>query len=113
MEVLEKIFCPSLTYADVRRQDEYDEGHIPGAICIPNEFIGCDSPEALPDYDQIILIYCRSGRRSKEAAGKLAGMGYTNIYEFGGILDWMGYMKVKSIGGISSYKGELVRYKQI
>ena len=98
---------------DVRRQDEYDEGHIPGAICIPNESIGCDSPEALPDYDQIILIYCRSGRRSKEAAGKLAGMGYTNIYEFGGILDWMGYMKVKSIGGISSYKGELVRYKQI
>lgn len=75
---------------DVRRQDEYDEGHIPGAICIPNESIGCDSPEDLPDYDQIILIYCRSGRRSKEAAGKLAGMGYTNIYEFGGILDWMG-----------------------
>ncbi|MBR2528559.1 MAG: hypothetical protein IKE58_08835 [Blautia sp.] len=75
---------------DVRRQDEYDEGHIPGAICIPNESIGCDSPEALPDNDQIILIYCRSGRRSKEAAGKLAGMGYTNIYEFGGILDWMG-----------------------
>jgi rhodanese-related sulfurtransferase len=75
---------------DVRRQDEYDEGHIPGAICVPNESIGCDSPEALPDYDQIILIYCRSGRRSKEAAGKLAGMGYTNIYEFGGILDWMG-----------------------
>jgi rhodanese-related sulfurtransferase len=75
---------------DVRRQDEYDEGHIPGAICIPNESIGCDSPEALPDYDQIILIYCRSGRRSKEAAGKLAGMGYTSIYEFGGILDWMG-----------------------
>ena len=75
---------------DVRRQDEYDEGHIPGAICIPNESIGSDSPEALPDYDQIILIYCRSGRRSKEAAGKLAGMGYTNIYEFGGILDWMG-----------------------
>ena len=75
---------------DVRRQDEYDEGHIPGAVCIPNESIGCDSPEALPDYDQIILIYCRSGRRSKEAAGKLAGMGYTNIYEFGGILDWMG-----------------------
>lgn len=75
---------------DVRRQDEYDEGHIPGAVCIPNESIGCDSPEALPDYDQIILIYCRSGKRAKEAAGKLAGMGYTNIYEFGGILDWKG-----------------------
>ena len=75
---------------DVRRQDEYDEGHIPGAICVPNESIGCDSPEALPDYDQIILIYCRSGRRSKEAAQKLVGMGYTNIYEFGGIIDWTG-----------------------
>ena len=75
---------------DVRRQDEYDEGHIPGAILIPNESIGCDSPEALPDYDQIILIYCRSGNRSKQAAQKLAEMGYTNIYEFGGIIDWTG-----------------------
>ncbi len=75
---------------DVRRQDEYDAGHIPGAILIPNESIGCDSPEALPDYDQIILIYCRSGNRSKQAAQKLAGMGYTHIYEFGGILTWTG-----------------------
>ena len=75
---------------DVRRQDEYDSGHIPGAILIPNESIGCDSPEALPDYDQIILIYCRSGNRSKQAAQKLAGMGYTNIFEFGGIIDWTG-----------------------
>lgn len=75
---------------DVRRQDEYDEGHIPGAILIPNESIGCDSPEPLPDYDQIILIYCRSGNRSKQAAEKLASMGYTNIYEFGGIIDWTG-----------------------
>ncbi len=75
---------------DVRRQEEYDAGHIPGAILIPNESIGCDSPEALPDYDQIILIYCRSGNRSKQAAAKLAGMGYTHIYEFGGILTWTG-----------------------
>ncbi|MBR2823641.1 MAG: hypothetical protein IKE24_08155 [Clostridia bacterium] len=75
---------------DVRRQDEYDAGHIPGAVLIPNESIGCDSPEALPNYDQIILIYCRSGRRSKEAAQKLASMGYTQIYEFGGIIDWTG-----------------------
>ena len=75
---------------DVRRRDEYDAGHIPGAVLIPNESIGCDSPEALPDYDQIILIYCRSGNRSKQAAGKLASMGYTNIYEFGGIMDWTG-----------------------
>ena len=56
----------------------------------PNESIGCDSPEALPDYDQIILIYCRSGNRSKQAAQKLASMGYTNIYEFGGINTWTG-----------------------
>ena len=75
---------------DVRRQDEYDAGHLPGAILIPNESIGCDSPEALQDYDQIILIYCRSGNRSKQAAEKLAAMGYTNIYEFGGIMDWTG-----------------------
>ena len=75
---------------DVRRRDEYDAGHIPGAILIPNESIGCDSPEALPDYDQIILIYCRTGNRSKQAAEKLAAMGYTNIYEFGGIVDWTG-----------------------
>ena len=74
----------------VRRQDEYDAGHIPGAILIPNESIGCDSPEALPDYDQIILIYCRTGNRSKQAAEKLAAMGYTNIYEFGGINTWEG-----------------------
>ena len=75
---------------DVRRQDEYDAGHIPGAILIPNESIGEDAPEALPEYDQIILIYCRSGNRSKQAAEKLAGMGYTNVYEFGGITDWTG-----------------------
>ena len=67
-----------------------DAGHIPGAILIPNESIGCDSPEALPDYDQIILVYCRSGNRSKQAAQKLASMGYTNIYEFGGITTWTG-----------------------
>ena len=75
---------------DVRRQDEYDSGHIPGAILIPNESIGDHSPEALPDYDQIILIYCRSGNRSKQAAKKLADMGYTSIYEFGGINTWSG-----------------------
>ena len=75
---------------DVRRQDEYDAGHIPGAILIPNEDIVSDPPEALPDYDQIILIYCRNGNRSKQAAQKLAGMGYTQIYEFGGIITWTG-----------------------
>ena len=75
---------------DVRRQEEYDEGHIPGAILIPNETITSEKPDELPDLDQIIMIYCRSGRRSKEAAQKLADMGYTSIYEFGGIIDWTG-----------------------
>ena len=75
---------------DVRRQDEYDEGHIPDAVCIPNESIGTEQPEKLPDKEQILLIYCRSGRRSKQAAQKLADIGYTNIYEFGGIIDWTG-----------------------
>ena len=75
---------------DVRRQDEYDAGHIPGAILIPNESIVSERPKELPDLDQIILIYCRSGRRSKEASEKLAKMGYTNIYEFGGIITWPG-----------------------
>ena len=75
---------------DVRRKNEYDSGHIPGAILIPNENIRSVQPPQLPDKDQIILIYCRSGRRSKEAAQKLADMGYTNIYEFGGIIDWTG-----------------------
>ena len=75
---------------DVRRQDEYDAGHIPGAILIPNESIGTSRPAELPDPDQIILIYCRSGNRSKQAAQKLADMGYKNIYEFGGIKTWTG-----------------------
>lgn len=75
---------------DVRRQDEYDDGHIPGAILIPNESIGTEKPAQLPDTDRIILVYCRSGRRSKEAARKLSDLGYTNVYEFGGILDWDG-----------------------
>ena len=75
---------------DVRRQDEYDVGHIPGAILIPNESIDKDQPEELPDLNQIILIYCRSGNRSKQAAQKLFDMGYRNIYEFGGIIDWPG-----------------------
>lgn len=75
---------------DVRRQDEYDAGHIPGAILIPNESISATQPELLPDLDQIILVYCRSGNRSKQAAQKLAEIGYTNIYEFGGIIDWTG-----------------------
>lgn len=75
---------------DVRRADEYAQGHIPGAILIPNEEIGTEPPEELPDKNQIILVYCRTGRRSKEASQKLADMGYVNVYEFGGIEDWTG-----------------------
>lgn len=75
---------------DVRTQAEYAEGHIPGAICLPNETIGSEPPTELPDREQTILVYCRSGRRSAEAAQKLADMGYVNVLEFGGILDWTG-----------------------
>ena len=75
---------------DVRRPDEFAEGHIPGAINVPNEEIGTAEIAVLPDKSQMILIYCRSGRRSKEASEKLVKLGYTNIVEFGGILDWKG-----------------------
>ena len=73
---------------DVRTQEEYDEGHIPGAIVISHEEIAEKAEEVLTDKDQLILVYCRSGRRSKIAAEALAELGYTNIKEFGGILDW-------------------------
>lgn len=75
---------------DVRTQAEYDEGHIPDAICIPNETIGKEQPDQLPDKFQLIFVYCRSGNRSKQAAQKLSDMGYTNIVEIGGINDWSG-----------------------
>ena len=75
---------------DVRTPEEYASGHIPGAICIPNETIYKERPEELPDLDQVILVYCRSGIRSKRSARMLYEMGYTNIYEFGGINDWDG-----------------------
>lgn len=75
---------------DVRRPDEYATGHIPNAINVPNENIGTDEISALPDKNQLIMVYCRSGRRSKEATEKLVKLGYTNIVEFGGILDWKG-----------------------
>ena len=75
---------------DVRRPDEFAEGHIPGAINVPNEEIGTTEIAELPDKSQLILVYCRSGRRSKEASEKLVKLGYTNIVEFGGILDWKG-----------------------
>ena len=75
---------------DVRTIEEYNEGHIPNAICIPNETIGQDVVNKLPNKEQLILIYCRSGNRSKQAAAKLEKLGYTNLIEFGGIIDWKG-----------------------
>ena len=75
---------------DVRTLEEFKEKHIPGAICVPNETIVKDDIPSLPDKDQLILVYCRSGNRSKQASQKLADLGYTNVYEFGGINDWTG-----------------------
>ena len=73
---------------DARTQEEYDQGHIPGAIVISHEEIAEKAEEVLTDKDQLILVYCRSGRRSKIAAEALVELGYTNIKEFGGIIDW-------------------------
>ena len=75
---------------DVRTAHEFQEGHIPGAVNIPNETIETAEIPELPDKDQLILVYCRSGNRSKQASEKLAMLGYTNIVEFGGISDWTG-----------------------
>jgi len=75
---------------DVRTPEEFREKHIPGAINVPNETIGDEEIPELPDKDQLILVYCRSGNRSKQASEKLAALGYTNIVEFGGINDWPG-----------------------
>lgn len=92
MEEAKEIFETKGDYiiVDVRRADEYETGHIPGAINIANESITDTAPAELPDRNAVIYVYCRSGNRSKQAAAKLANMGYTNIIEFGGILDWTG-----------------------
>ena len=75
---------------DVRTPEEFADKHIPGAVNIPNETIGTTEILELPNKDQLILVYCRSGNRSKQASEKLAALGYTNIVEFGGINDWPG-----------------------
>lgn len=75
---------------DVRTREEYEEKHLPEAVNIPNESIGSEEISELPDKDQLIFVYCRSGNRSKQASEKLADLGYTNIVEFGGINDWTG-----------------------
>ncbi len=78
----------TVTVVDVRTQEEYDQGHIENALLVPNESIGDQAPEALPDKDAVLLVYCRSGRRSQEASEKLLELGYQNVYDFGGIIDW-------------------------
>ena len=92
MDEAKEIFKTEGDYiiVDVRRIDEFESGHIPGAINIPNEDIGIEEIAQLPNKEQTIYIYCRSGNRSKQASEKLVKMGYTNIIEFGGILNWTG-----------------------
>ncbi len=75
---------------DVRTPEEFEEKHIPGAVNVPNETIDTEEIPELPDKEQLIFVYCRSGNRSKQASAKLAELGYTNIVEFGGIKDWPG-----------------------
>ena len=75
---------------DVRTTEEFAEKHIPGAVNVPNESIGTEEIKELQNKDQLILVYCRSGNRSKQASEKLVALGYTNVYEFGGINDWPG-----------------------
>ena len=75
---------------DVRTVAEFDDKHIPGAVNVPNEAIGTEAIPELPDKDQLILVYCRSGNRSKQASEKLVKLGYSNVVEFGGIIDWPG-----------------------
>ncbi len=77
-----------VTVVDVRRADEYAVSHIPGAVLVPVESIGSEPPELLPDKDAVLLVHCRTGVRSKQASDKLVELGYTQIYDFGGIVDW-------------------------
>ena len=87
-QAYEMMNTQEVVIVDVRTQSEYDEGHIQNAVLIPNETIGSDPPTNLPDKNAIILVYCRSGRRSEEAARKLVNLGYVSVYDFGGINDW-------------------------
>ena len=87
-EAYEMMASQEVVVVDVRTQEEYDGGHIENAVLVPNESIGSEMPEALPDKEATLLIYCRSGRRSKDAAQKLLALGYQNVYDFGGVIDW-------------------------
>ena len=87
-QAYEMMASQEVVVVDVRTQEEYDGGHIENAVLVPNESIVSEMPEALPDKEATLLIYCRSGRRSKEAAQKLLSLGYQNVYDFGGVIDW-------------------------
>lgn len=77
-----------VTIIDVRTEEEYNDSHLPEAILLPSETIGTEMPEALPNKEAVLIVYCRSGRRSKAAAEKLIDLGYENVYDMGGIIDW-------------------------
>ena len=87
-EAYEMMASQEVVVVDVRTREEYDGGHIENAVLVPNESIGSEMPEALPDKEATLLVYCRSGRRSKDAAQKLLKLGYQSVYDFGGVIDW-------------------------
>jgi len=89
-EEAQKMMSGDVIILDVRTQDEYDSGHIPNAICLPVDQVAAQAESVLPDKNQTILVYCRSGARAATASQTLADMGYTNVYNFGGILSWPG-----------------------
>ena len=87
-EAYEMMASQEVVVVDVRTQEEYDGGHIENAVLVPNESIVSEMPEAPPDKEATLLVYCRSGRRSKDAAEKLLKLGYQSVYDFGGDIDW-------------------------
>ena len=87
-EAYEMMVSQEVVVVDVRTREEYDGGHIENAVLVPNESIGSKMPETMPDKEVTLLIYCRSGRRSKDAAQKLLALGYQSVYDFGGVIDW-------------------------
>ena len=87
-EAYEIMASQEVVLVDVRTREEYESRHIENAVLVPNESIGSEMPEALPDKEATLLVYCRSGRRSKDAAQKLLELGYQSVYDFGGVIDW-------------------------
>ena len=87
-EAYEIMASQEVVVVDVRTREEYESRHIENAVLVPNESIGSEMPEALPDKEATLLVYCRSGRRSKDAAQKLLALGYQSVYDFGGVIDW-------------------------